>query len=168
MKNYLYGIKISEIKQIYGGGGSSDISYFHIEYKGGSKERFSIYTNDNTSFELERKIRRELLEAFNEYNNVEESYLLENEAHVRINGEWIHFGTRCINNLQEYVYLTLKEVDELRRQFKIKDGGWRHLAACTLFKIEKNRVDRRIPKRYVEQLEYMGYDVSKLEYELKD
>ena len=112
-------------------------------------------------------MKKEILEKFNEYNNIPESYLLENEVHVWINGEYVHFGTRCINNLDEYEYLTLKEIDELRKQFKIRDKGWRHLARCTLFKIEDNKVDRDIPKRYIEQLEYMGYDVSKLEYKLK-
>lgn len=166
MKEYIHGVKISDVEKIYGGGGSNNRAYFHIEYKDGSKERFVIVTNDNTSFKLEREMRTELLKAYNDYNNVPEIFLLENEAHVRINGQWVHFGTRCINNLQEYVYLTLKEIEELKKQFKIKDEGWRHLASCTLFRIEGNKINKKVPKRYIEQLEYMGYDTSLLEYEL--
>ena len=168
MKKYIHGVKISEVKKIYGGGGCNDRSYLHVEYKDGSKETLTIITNDKTSFKLERQMRTELLKAFNEYNNIPETFLLENEAHVRINGELVHFGTRCIDNLQQYVYLTLKEIDELRKQFKIKDEGWRHLAACTMFKIENNKIDRKVPKRYIEQLEYMGYNTSLLEYELSE
>ena len=164
---YIHGVKISEIKKVNGIGGSPDRAYFHILYKDSSKEIFTIVTKDKTSYKLAREMKKEILEKFNEYNNIPESYLLENEVHVWINGEYVHFGTRCINNLDEYEYLTLKEIDELRKQFKIRDKGWRHLARCTLFKIEDNKVDRDIPKRYIEQLEYMGYDVSKLEYKLK-
>nr|DAU00485.1 MAG TPA: hypothetical protein [Caudoviricetes sp.] len=100
-------------------------------------------------------------------NTISETYLLENEIYIKINNQLIHFGTRCINNLQEYKYLTLKEIDILRIQFKIKDEGWRHLSAITLFSIENNKIDRKVPRRYIEQLEYMGYDISKLKYELK-
>ena len=37
----------------------------------------------------------------------------KNEVHIRVNGEWIHFGTKCENNLQENKYLTLKEIGEI-------------------------------------------------------
>ena len=77
-----------------------------------------------------------ILKEFNEYNNIPEMYLLENEVYVLINGECVHFGTRCINSLQEFEVLTLKEIGKLRKQFKIKDEGWRHASYCQLFKIE--------------------------------
>ena len=34
--------------------------------------------------------------------------------------------------------------------------------------IKGNKVIGSVPKRYIEQLEYMGYDTSILEYELKE
>ena len=168
MEEYVHGVKIKNIKEISGYGGSPDRAYFNIIYKDGSKEKMTIITKDNTSYQLVRSIQRDILIAFNEYNNIPETYLLKNEVHIRVKGEWIHFGTKCENNLQENEYLTLKEIDELRKQFKIRDEGWRQLAAITLFSIENNKIDRKVPKRYIEQLEYMGYDVDKLEYELKE
>ena len=30
----------------------------------------------------------------------------------------------------------------------------------------ENKVSQKIPKKYIEQLEYMGYNIDKLEYEL--
>ena len=72
----------------------------------------------------------------------------------------------------EIVYLTNKEVEELKKEAKFscyfKDEGWRYGSYSQIFGIESNKVSGKIPKRYVEQLEYMGYDVSKLEYELKE
>ena len=53
-------------------------------------------------------------------------------------------------------------------EFKIKDEGWRHLAAITMLIIKGNKVIGSVPKRYIEQLEYMGYDTNVLEYELKE
>ena len=62
----------------------------------------------------------------------------------------------------------LKEIEELRKEFKIKDEGWRHLVGITMIAIKDNKVIGSVPKRYIEQLEYMGYDTNVLEYELKE
>ena len=166
MKEYVNGVKISEVKEIYGIGGSADRASFHIIYKDGSKETFTIITKDNTSYKLAKEIKTEIKQAYNEYNNIPEIYLLENEIYIYINGQHTHFGTRCIDILDDYVYLTNKEVKELKKQFKIKDEGWRHLSSCTLFRIEGNKINKKVPQRYIDQLEYMGYDTSILEYEL--
>ena len=118
---YVHEVEISEIKEI------------------GAREKFTIATKDNTSYELARKMKTEILKEFNKYNNIPETYLLENEVYITINGETVHFGTRCINNLQDLEVLTLKEIDEMRKQFKIRDEGWRHLSYCQLFSIEENK-----------------------------
>ena len=168
MKEYVHGVEISKVSRIYDSFGGSDRCSLEIEYKDGSKEILTFITKDHSSFDVCRKIRRELLEAYNEYNNIQETFLLENEAYANINGEIIHFGTRCKTILDDYVLLTLKEIEDLRKEFKIKDEGWRHLAGITMLTIKGNKVIGSIPKRYIEQLEYMGYDTSVLEYELKE
>ena len=168
MNEYVHGIEISNVLKIYDSFGSSSRCSLEIEYKDGNKETLTFITKDNSSFNERRKVRRELLEAYNEYNNIQETFLLENEAYANINGEIIHFGTRCKTILDDYVLLTLKEIDNLRKEFKIKDEGWRHLAAITMLTIKGNKVIGSVPKRYIEQLEYMGYDTNVLEYELEE
>ena len=168
MNEYVHGIEISNVLKIYDSFGSSSRCSLTIEYKDGNKETLTFITKDNSSFNECRKAKRELLEAYNKYNNIQETFLLENEAYANINGEIIHFGTRCKTISDDYVLLTLKEIEELRKEFKIKDEGWRHLAAITMLIIKGNKVIGSVPKRYIEQLEYMGYDTSVLEYELKE
>ena len=168
MKEYVHGVEISKVSRSDESFGGSDRCSLEIEYKDGNKEILTFITKDHSSFNERKKVKRELLEAYNEYNNIQETFLLENEAYANINGEIIHFGTRCKTILDDYVLLTLKEIEELRKEFKIKDEGWRHLAGITMLTIKGNKVIGSVPKRYIEQLEYMGYDTSVLEYELKE
>lgn len=99
-----------------------------------------------------------------------EVYTLENEMDAYINGERFSFGCRCEGSQSDrYVYLTNKEIDELRKEFRIRDEGWRHLCLIIAVEIKGNKVKGgKISKRYLDQLEYMGFDISKLEYELKE
>ena len=46
----------------------------------------------------------------------------------------------------------------------MKDGDIYLIVSCLVLR----KISRVIPKRYIDQLEYMGYDVSKLEYKLKE
>lgn len=94
-------------------------------------------------------------------------YVLENQVFADINGESILFGYRVTDKDGKLKILTLKEIDKLRKEFKIKDTGLRHLLYIRALKIEENKVIGTIPQRYLEQLEYMGYDISKLNYTLK-
>ena len=167
MKEYVCGVEISKLSKIYDVSGSNERCSLTLEYKDGTREILTFITKDKTSFKECRKVKRELLIAYNEYNNIPETFLLENEAYANINGEWVHFGTRCETVLGEYICLTLKEIEELRKKFKIIDNGWRHLAGITMLTIKNNKIEKPVPKRYIEQLEYMGYDTSILEYELK-
>ena len=168
MNEYVHGIEISNVLKIYDSFGSSSRCSLTIEYKDGSKETLTFITKDNSSFNERRKMKKELLEAYNKYNNIKETFLLENDAYANINGEIIHFGTRCKTISDDYVLLTLKEIEELRKEFKIKDEGWRDLAYITMIAIKDNKVIGSVPKRYIEQLEYMGYDTNVLEYELEE
>ena len=168
MKEYVHGVEISKVLRIYDVFGNSDRCSLTIEYKDGCEEILTFVTKDHSSLNECKKVRRKLLEAYNEYNNIQETFLLENEAYANINGEIIHFGTRCKTISDDYVLLTLKEIDNLRKEFKIKDEGWRHLAAITMLTIKGNKVIGSVPKRYIEQLEYMGYDTNVLEYELEE
>ena len=168
MNEYVHGIEISKVLKIYDSFGSSNRCSLTIEYKDGSKETLTFITKDNSSFDECRNVKKELLEAYNKYNNIKETFLLENEAYAKINGEIIHFGTRCKTISDDYVLLTLKEIDNLRKEFKIKDEGWRHLAYIIMLIIKDNKINGSVPKRYIEQLEYMGYDTNVLEYELEE
>ena len=117
MNEYVHGIEISNVLKIYDSFGSSSRCSLTIEYKDGNKETLTFITKDHSSFNERKKVKRELLEAFNKYNNIEETFLLENEAYANINGEIIHFGTRCKTISDDYVLLTLKEIEELRKEF---------------------------------------------------
>ena len=100
-------------------------------------------------------------------------YIIVNDIFIDVDGESVKFGIMAENDKTgEIVYLTNKEVEELKKEAKFscsfKDEGWRYGSYSQIFGIEGNKVSGKIPKRYVEQLEYMGYDISKLEYELKE
>ena len=103
MNEYVHGIEISNVLKIYDSFGSSSRCSLTIEYKDGSKETLTFITKDNTSFNERRNVKKELIEAYNKYNNIKETFLLENEAYANINGEIIHFGTRCKTISDDYV-----------------------------------------------------------------
>ena len=86
MKEYVHGVEISNVSRIYDSFGSSDRCSLTIEYKDGSEEILTFVTKDHSSFDECKKVRRKLLEAYNEYNNIQETFLLENEAYANING----------------------------------------------------------------------------------
>ena len=174
-EEYWNGVKIECIKEVRPGGFSynEDVdrsrAYFTLVMKDGKENVMNFISKgyDNTTG---RTSEKEIRQIFNEYNNVPEMYILENETFAKINGERVGFGYRVKDNLNEYREFTCREIDELRKEFKIKDEGWRHMLYIEMLTIEGNRVVRpsRIPRRYLEQLEYMGYDISKLEYELEE
>lgn len=181
MEKYVHGVKISDVKRI---GGASvyhnykqdrdDYSWsryeFDIEYKDEAKQkdRFVIFNTSGISDKRAKQIHKELKMAYNEYNSVPDVFVLENTISAKINGESVDVGFRCINNLGEYIYFTNKEIDKLRSDFKIKDEGWRHLAYIQAFQIEDNKIGGKIEKKWIDQLEYMGYNISNLEYTLKN
>lgn len=142
-------------------------SCFTIDTKDGIKHEMNFICTGYNPKCGNDKIK-EIRKLYNEYNNVHETYLLENTIFIRINGEQIKFGCRCENNVKEYVYLTNLEIDNLRKEFKIRDDGWRHLCYIEAFKIEGNKVNHPISQSYLDNLVYMGYDISKLEYELAE
>lgn len=181
-RKIVHGINICDVKEI--GRFTFELHYaedtdkekpwskcgFEITYKNDLKDRFVIIDSASTSTEEAREIYQDLKIAFKEHNNIPEIYTLENEMFAYINGERHAFGCRCIGDMSDrHVCLTNKEIDELRKEFRIRDEGWRHLCLIVAVEIEGNKVKGgKISKRYLDQLEYMGFDVSKLEYELKD
>lgn len=169
MWGYWNAVKISDIKSVSNGcsGKYSDAKvheYFSIEMIDGSRHTFNYVSYEGKH--EGKKARLEIKKLFNEYNNIPETYILENVAHAIINGQTVNFGYSVIDNLGEYVLFTNKEIEQLRKEFKIKDEGWRHLCFIEMLNIKDGKVIGAIPQRYLEQLEYMGYDISKLEYEL--
>ena len=168
MKEYVHGVKISDVEKIYGGGGSWNRAYLHVLYKDGSKESFVIVTTDGTSFKLESEMRRELIEAFVEWNNIPEKYTIKNTVFATINGTSEAVGMSVIDIYGFRVSLTLKEVDKFKKEFKIIDNNWREMSYIKAFTIENSEIKGKILKKWIEQLEYMGYDISKLKYELRD
>lgn len=168
MEKYIHGVKISEVESIYGGGGSCDRAYLHVLYKNGHKESFVIVTTDGTSFKLESEMRRELMEAFVEYNDIPEKYTLKNTVYATINGISEAVGMNVIDRYGFRVDLTLKEIDRLRKEFKIIDDGWREMSYINVFSIVDGKINGKISKKWIDQLEYMQYDISKLKYELKE
>ena len=70
MKEYVHGVEISKVSRIYDSFRGSNRCSLEIEYKDGNKEILTFITKDHSSFDVCRKVRRELLEAYNEYNNI--------------------------------------------------------------------------------------------------
>lgn len=174
MKTYVQGLKVSEILEppINTGGGSYDhksntqVYRFTVKMKDGHNETFRFY--ELLGGKEHQKVRDEIIDAYNEYNNIPEMYILMNRAYAKINGEVILFGEKVQDQRGKSYTLTLKEIDELRKQFKIKDPNSRQLAYIEMLTIENGKCEKPIPQRYIDQLKYMGYDISKLEYKLKE
>ena len=81
MNEYVHGIEISNVLKIYDSFGNNSRCSLIIEYKDGSKETLTFITKDNSSFNERRKVRRELLEAYNEYNNIQETFFNKISLH---------------------------------------------------------------------------------------
>ncbi|PPA85006.1 hypothetical protein C4A75_09520 [Brevibacillus laterosporus] len=157
MRKYWRGICIGDIKAISGIGGrfgEETYTYFNIRMK--DKKVITLYFEDVNAY----KHRRELKSLFNEYHKIPESYLLENNIHIRVNGEIILFGCRVEDNLDDYVYKTLIELDELKSEGKIRDEGWRHMLFICPLEIENGKVIRgTITDQWQRQLDHMGIKV---------
>jgi hypothetical protein len=169
MKEYWNRIKISDIKDVSGVGGSysdNEVSeYFVITMIDESKNTLHYISKDKIRYG--NIARRELKQILNERDNIPEIYYLYTDIFARINGQVIKVGYEVENILDEYQNFTLNEIEELRKQFKIGDKGFRSLVYIQVFEIKENKIVKPIEKRWIKQLISMGYDVSKLEYEIK-
>jgi len=171
MKEYWNGIKISDIKNINKCGYNCNLEseekreYFTIEMKDGSKHTLHYIFYDKSR--KGNNARRELKQILNERDNTPEIYYLYTEIYGNINGQSIVVGYEAEDNLDEYKYFTLNEIEELNKQFKIGDKGIRSLVYIQIFTIEENKIKFPIEQRWLDQLTSLGYDISKLEYKLK-
>lgn len=160
MREYWNGVKIKDIKRIGGSGGSFgkdevDV-YFTVEMKDGSKHTFH-YNSREKGYEK----RIEIKTLYNEFNNIPETYLFENEADCEINGERFRYGCRMQDNLDNSVIKTNLEIAELRKVGKVRDEGWRHLAYICVIKIENNKVIHgTINDVSLAQLKACGYELE--------
>lgn len=132
------GIDVCEIEKVSRIGGSFGReemdATFSIYMKSGNKHQF--HYNSNKIY----KERDNLLDIFNDVNNIPETYTLENNIYISVDGESILFGCRVVDNKGEYIRKTLLEIDELKKQGKIKDEGWRHLLYICPLKIENKQI----------------------------
>jgi hypothetical protein len=153
------GIPIKDIKYISGAGcwteNGKRFDYFLIKMNDNEKEYKIVYED---CFER-NDARTEVYTMFNEYHNVPETYRLENEIHAWINGNFTHVGTRVENNVHNYEYKMLYEIEELRKQGKITDNGCRHLAGITAFEIVDNVPKKPLKPEHIQQLKNMGYKI---------
>ena len=94
-------------------------------------------------------------------------YIIKNDVFASINGKSVKFGVRVCSDKNKISTLTLKEVEKLEREFKIKYSGSQQLSYIQTLEIVDGVVVGEISERYLDQLKYMGYDTSKLEYVLK-
>jgi hypothetical protein len=169
MQEYWNCIKISDIESIGGCGGSYGGIETHQYFKINMKDK-SIHTLHFISHEGNsegEKARLEIKKLFNEYNNVPETFLLYTNVYGRINGQSVHVGYEVKNILDQYEYFSLIEIEELRKQFKLKDNGSKSLVYIQIFEIEGNTIENPIEERWIKQLETLGYDISLLTYTLK-
>lgn len=173
MEKYWNGIEISNIKHVsngcggsYGCNGNLNIhEKFYIDMKDGTKHVLHYISHEGKREGEEARV--EVKKIFNEYNKIPEVYLVTNNTFIEVDGEQLEFGVQVENILGQNLYFTIKEFFDLKKQFTVKDDGGRNLSYIQKFSIQGNRVSNPIPQNYVDQLEYMGYDINKLEYELK-
>jgi len=169
MKEYWNGIKIEDISKVNLGGGSyseeKQTQYFSVDMKDGSKHTLHFISHDKT---LYGKIaRKEIKQIINERDNVPEIYYLYTNVYASINGESVKVGYEVKDNLDEYIYYTLSEIEELKKQFKIGDKGSRSLVYIQIFEVKNNKIAHPIEQRWINQLISLDYDISKLAYQIK-
>lgn len=164
------GVKLEDIDHIATGGkwwseGLLTVKYF-IKLKDGTEEEVEF---EGTSEEVD-KFRAELKKVKSkiaDLNNIPEQYTVKNTVYVKINGNSVPFGKYCLNRTDERVILTNKEVDKFDKQFKMIYPKFTELSYCQCFSIDNGKASKPLPQRYIDNLEYMGYDLSCLEYELE-
>jgi len=172
MKEYWKGIKISDIKNV-----DKVCGNYNYGENEESRECFNVYMNNGNKHTLHyifndksRKgyyARKELKQILNERDNTPEIYYLYTEIYGNFNGQSIVVGYEVEDNLDEYKYFTLNEIEELNKQFKIGDKGIRSLVYIQIFTIEGNKIKSPIEQKWLDQLVSLGYNISKLEYKLK-
>jgi hypothetical protein len=149
-KEYWRQTKIADIKSISGIGGRfgrDDLDiYFAAEMKDGN-HHFYHYDSRKAYDE-----RNELFDLFIECNHIPETYRLENEMNIQVDGVSVPFGCRVEGIKGDYQYKTFLELDELRKENKILNDGWRHAVYICLFKIEVGIVHDKLTSAYREQL----------------
>lgn len=168
-------INIQDVKGISGVGGhynyttETSTEYFTVTLNS-DEERYFSFTRklDDKTARKCKDARRELKKLYNDYNKVPEMYYLYTKVFGRINGSIVHVGYEVENNLDEYEIFSLLEIDELRKQFKIGDRGFRSLVYMQAFQIDGNEIINKIDKKWIDQLKDMGYNTDILQYELKE
>jgi hypothetical protein len=171
MKEYWNCIKIADIKDVSGVGGSYSFQgednheYFNVNMKDGNKHTLHYISKDKTRYGT--IARKELKQIINERDNVPEIYYLYTNVYANINGQSIQVGYEVEDNLNEYKNFSLNKIEELRKEFKIGDKGNRSLVYIQVFEIINNKIISPIEQKWIDQLISLGYDVSKLEYTLK-
>lgn len=160
MIKYWNGIKIEDIKNVGGPGGSFSKDevdvYFTITMKDGSKHTFHYNSREKGYGK-----RNEIKALYNEFNDVSESYLFTNTAFCEINGERFIYGHEMKDILDNSVIKSNLEIDELRKVGKVRDEGWRNLSYICVIKIENNKVIRgTINDVSLAQLKDLGYEVE--------
>lgn len=158
MREYWRGIKICDIKHITKGGYNGlnePYSYFQVVMNNGDKN--TLYFDGWKA----KDHRKELVQLFNKINNIPETYLLENEIDIKVDGVLISFGCRVENNLGTYEYKTLIEIEELRKQGRIRDEGWRHLLYICLLEISNGKIVKgKVTEQFKKQLDVMGIMIN--------
>lgn len=153
------GIPIKDIARISGVGcwteNGKRFDYFLINMNDNEREYKMVYEDCYKRNEE----RTEVYTMYNEYHNVPETYELENEIHAWINGNFVYVGTRVENNIGNYEYKMLYEIEELRKQGKITDNGRRHMVGITAFEIVNNVPKKPLKPEHIQQLKNMGYKI---------
>jgi hypothetical protein len=101
-------------------------------------------------------------------NDKVDTYYLYTDVFGIINSTPIKVGYQVKYDSDKYKIFTFNEVEELRKQFKIGDNGFRTLVFISAFEIKGNKIVRPefISQRWIDQLISLGYDVSKLQYNI--
>ncbi|MFJ8247379.1 hypothetical protein [Peribacillus asahii] len=157
MKKYWNSLLLKDIEKVGGVGGRFGTEnmniYFTVLMKDGQKHHF--HYDSRRAYDE----RRELKKLFNEVNNVPEYYLLENEMFLEVGSSRFSFGCRVNNNLDESEYLTNTQIERLKRQGKIRDEGWRHLAYICPLRIENKKVVHgELTEAFKEELDALGVE----------
>ncbi len=165
------GVRLEEIESISRGrtwhdGHLLGQTYF-INLKDGT-EKMIEYLGTREDIDAFNKEIKEVRTKIADLNNVPEQYTVNNTVYIDINGNSVPFGKQCTDRTGERLILTNKEVDMLDKQFKMSYPKFSELTYCQCFGIKNGKASGPLPQRYVDNLEYMGYDISCLDYELKE
>lgn len=154
MNQFWNDVDIEEIKSFSGVGGGSDSGYFIITMKDDSEKRLDF----DSRYDAYQNLYA-VKEIYNAYHNVPESYTIENEAFIEINGSSEKFGYLVKDATGRPLDITILQAKEYKKWCKLVETRNRNMSYRTMGKIEFGKVIwGKVDDNFIAQLRTLEYE----------